>query len=109
MSFRRQGKKLHDLRCDWAAWLETVGDLIQAAGLPRSVVATEEAWSYFVGKTYSEAGYHQREPWFEVRSMTASQRAAFWELLSHWLADRAPDTPEYRRRSLEATYKPPAE
>jgi hypothetical protein len=109
MSFRRQGKRLHDQRLDWAAWLDTVGDLIRAAGLPRSVVATEEAWWYLIDYTYSEAGYLQREPWFGIRSMSASQRAAFWELLSRWLVDRAPDTPEYKKRSFETTYKPQSE
>jgi hypothetical protein len=109
MNFRREGKTLHDKRRDWAVWLDTVSDLVRTAGLPRSVIESEDAWSYLVDKTYSQAGYLAEEPWFSIETMSAPQRAAFWELLCRWVRDRAPESPDHQLRSFEATYKWPIE
>jgi len=105
MGFRRKGKASIAKKQDWAEWLSSVAELVQLAGLPHSVLESEEAWWYFVDRTYSQAGYLSRELWFDYEAMYPPQRDAFWKLLSRWLKDRWPDAPQDKLRSLQRTYE----
>jgi len=106
MSFRRNGKSAHENERDWNNWLASVAEFTLAVGLPQSVLESEEAWWYFVDRTYSQAGYHGREAWFDRDSMSPAQREAFWQLLERWLKDRWPDAPDHALQGLHRTYDP---
>jgi hypothetical protein len=106
MGFRRKGKASFANQQEWAEWLSSVAEFIHNARLPRSVLESEDAWWYFVDRTYSQAGYLSRDPWFDSASMSQPQREAFWQLLCRWLKDRWPDAPESVLQSLQRTYEP---
>lgn len=109
MSFRRDGKALHASQHAWSDWIDSVRTLVAEANVPQSVTESEENWWYFVDKTYSQAGYVGDEVWFGYENMSSEQRIAFWHLLCRWLEDWWPDVPDYKRRSLQASYGPSSE
>ncbi len=104
MSFRRDGKSTHAERRSWEQWLSGVSELAATAELPPSILGSEEAWWYFVDRTYSQAGYLGEEPWYSIDSLTDPQRSAIRQLLSRWLKERWPDAPSYKIQSLQVTY-----
>lgn len=106
MSFRREGKALHDNAREWSGWLASVEQLVRAAEVPASVLDTEEAWSYYIDRTYSQAGYLGKAPWFSVDQLSHDQAEKVWALISRWLQDRWPDAPEYTTRQFRATHDP---
>ncbi|QDT75895.1 hypothetical protein I41_51400 [Lacipirellula limnantheis] len=108
MSFRRKGKALHEKTREWSEWLASVDQLVSAAEIPSSVLDTEEAWLYYIDRTYSQAGYLGKAPWFTVDLLSHDQAEAVWSLIGRWLKDRWPDAPEYMTRQLRATHDPNA-
>ncbi len=105
-SFRRPGKSIHSKRCDWEAWLSTHADLVVAAGLPASAIETEDAWWYFLDRTYTQAGYLGTDIWFDAGTMTADQRRSCMSLIEQWIAERGADLAEYTTRALRITFGP---
>ena len=108
-AFRRPGKRIHDERRHWAAWLDAHAELVTAAGLPAAAIGTEDAWWYFIDRTYTRAGFLGTDTWFGVDQMTPDQRRACVALIERWIAERNPDLNEYAARQLRATFGPTAE
>jgi len=105
-SFRRPGKTIHSQSQDWGKWLERHERLVVAAGLPSSATETEDAWWYFLDRTYTQAGYIGTDVWFDVDAMTPDQRRACMNLIEQWIAERATDVKEHNVRQLRITFGP---
>ena len=86
MGFRRDGKSEHARTRTWQAWLDANAALLRAAGLPASVVRTEDDWRYLL-----RYGYHCAGPYpaidFRLEELTEAQRAAFRDLLAATLGE----------------------
>ncbi|PQO32422.1 hypothetical protein DTL21_19595 [Bremerella cremea] len=102
MGYRRKGKKIHVERVAWRQWLDSVHNLIADSGLPESVLIDEEAWSYFLDRGYSQAGYLGQENWFDATQLAPVQKVAVWKLIERWVADRQP----VNVGSLASTWEP---
>ncbi|GAB5407097.1 MAG: hypothetical protein Aurels2KO_53280 [Aureliella sp.] len=105
-SFRRPGKSIHSERRDWDSWIDSHSGLVAAADLPSSAIETEDAWWYFLDRTYTQAGYLGTDIWFDVGTMTADQRCACMTLIEQWIAERATDLAEHTTRALRITFGP---
>ena len=105
-SFRRPGKTIHSERRDWDSWLDRHAKLVTATGLPSSAIETEDAWWYFLDRTYTQAGYLGTDIWFDVDTMTPDQRRECMTLIEQWIAERATDLKDHTIRGLRITYGP---
>ncbi len=93
-TFRRAGKALHAKRRKWSDWVDAHARLVVDAGLPATVIASEDTWWYFLDRTYSQAGYLGTDNWFDVGMMSPSQRSACMALIEHWASEHSPELNE---------------
>ncbi|WP_144988538.1 hypothetical protein [Gimesia aquarii] len=77
MSYRRNGKKMHE----WYKWLQERKSLVATAGLPADVAESEDTFGYFVDHSYNQAGWLGKAMWFSVDDLNSEQRAALWSLI----------------------------
>jgi hypothetical protein len=86
MSFRRPGKAIHTEAQSWQEWRRNHTPMLNAAGLPESVLCDREHWLDFLDHGYLDQ--HEDPLGFRLRDLTGKQQRVLRELLD---ADLAPE------------------
>jgi hypothetical protein len=86
MRFQRKGKDAHEEFVRWQAWKDANAALLQAAGLPLSVLRSRKDWDYLLRYGYHCEGVYPNID-FNLDEMTEAQLVAFRELLEKSLTD----------------------
>jgi hypothetical protein len=87
MSFRRDGKNLHDEKQSWEAWKLLHADLLAQCGLPPGVLRSRRDWEYLLRFGYwceQYFGEHINNIDFSLSELAPSQAEAFRQLRTLW-------------------------
>src|SRR5262245_60914639 len=86
MAFRRHGKQAYEEAREWEDWKEDNRELLEAVGMPSSVLRSRRDWEYLL-----RYGYHCDGPYPNIDYMldeqTPQQKDAFRRLLERTLTD----------------------
>lgn len=106
MAYRR--KNDYAKRQRWNRWLESNRSLVEAAGLPGSVVLREEAFWYFLQNTYNYVAWAPApsEPWFSVTHLDENQREALRKFITLTVREFHAGESEQFLLDLSPTYEP---
>ena len=109
MKYRRQGKSNLDNGRTWRNWLLANSALVEASGLPQSVLQSEETFWYFVDNTYNYPAWEESPTaaWFSVDHVDLAQKRCLWSLLEKAVEDLPLDCDARTYLGdLERTYGP---
>ena len=106
MTFRRDGKAEHDASASWQAWKQEHAALIEASGLPMDVMASRDAFAYFLDRTYGQSGWLAKVPWFDSDALDSGQLQALWSLILAAVTTFWEGEPGWSVEHLEKTWGP---
>jgi len=89
MSFRRDGKRVHNEHRTWDELMAANADLIPACGLPAGVLRSPRDCKYLLDYGYwceNHYGEHVGNIDFDLNELNSSQRVAFRVLLERVLS-----------------------